>query len=166
MKRNQDPRIKERKELISKYIKTQREKKGLTQIQLSQKANVSLATVRNIEQGSSGYSAKILKTIAVALEISPPDLVDMAIREQKDIEGVVKAAVWTGRESKPTKEQEAFSKDLRIFFDGLIKKVPTAFHEILFDMDYFLGLQEFLHLAIEYDVTLPNGILPKGNRKK
>ena len=62
------------KKKIGENIKWIRRSQGLTQVQLADLSGVSLATIRNIEQGSVGYSTKMVKKISIALGISPTEL--------------------------------------------------------------------------------------------
>ncbi len=58
-------------------IRTVRIEQGLTQEQLSFKANIELSQINRIELGKINTSLSHLKIIADALEIQPKDLVDI-----------------------------------------------------------------------------------------
>lgn len=62
---------------VSKKVKNLRIEKGLTQEKLAALADLSIVTVRNIEQRSNGCpSFKTLAKLAEALDVTVNDLID------------------------------------------------------------------------------------------
>jgi DNA-binding XRE family transcriptional regulator len=61
---------KEKRGAIPANIKRVRKQKGLTQVELAQASKVSLAWIRNIEQGFTGFSMNTLSKIIGVLGLS------------------------------------------------------------------------------------------------
>jgi transcriptional regulator with XRE-family HTH domain len=59
---------------FNERLKSIREEKGLTQQQLSDRSGVSVRTIQNYESGSYSPRFGIVDKLAVALEISSPEL--------------------------------------------------------------------------------------------
>jgi len=70
---------------FSKKIKDLRIIKGLTQEQLSESSGLSLRTVQRIESGMTIPRADSLKRLSVALEVSPDEIIDLGIKEDKNM---------------------------------------------------------------------------------
>lgn len=66
---------------ISKKLKELRSRKGLSQEQLSDIAKINLRTVQRIESGETEPRGDTLKRIALALNITPDELIDWAEHE-------------------------------------------------------------------------------------
>lgn len=61
---------------IGSKLKDQRKKKGLTQVELAEKANMSRSYIADIERDRYNPSVDTLKTISDALGINPSELID------------------------------------------------------------------------------------------
>lgn len=62
-------------------IKELRQRKGLSQEELAEKSGLNLRTVQRIENGETEPRGDSLKRIAAALDITPNELIDWAVRE-------------------------------------------------------------------------------------
>ncbi len=68
--------------IISKNVKNQRKKTGLSQDQMARKANMSLSTYLKVENGvTPNPSIQTLVTIAEALDISLDELVGRDLKK-------------------------------------------------------------------------------------
>lgn len=143
---------------ISKLIKSLRKDKGWSQIDLAKAANLGLVTVQRIEQDAPNYSLKALRKIAFALSVDYNDFRELLAQEERFRES------WGGSAEIPAWEKE-FIKDFSIFYNNLATKVPPRLHDVLFDNDNLIGFQEILKNAIELDIALLPGMLPKSNKK-
>lgn len=70
---------------LSKKIKDLRLIKGLTQEQLSDSSGLSLRTIQRIESGETIPRADSLKRLSVALDVSPDEIIDLGIKEDKNM---------------------------------------------------------------------------------
>lgn len=120
-----------------------REAKGLTQIQLAEKAGISLSSLRNFEQGMQPTN-RIKRSIAVALgvrlvEIGGPN--------------VARHATEPGEGSQAERK---FNERIPIFFNDLMLKADPVEQMIIDDDDNLHGFQEILFLARKHGVDLPD----------
>ncbi|WP_052496191.1 helix-turn-helix domain-containing protein [Pedobacter lusitanus] len=68
---------------ISQKIKELRNRKGFSQEQLAETANINLRTVQRIEAGETEPRGDTLKRIANALNVAPDELIDRAEQDDK-----------------------------------------------------------------------------------
>lgn len=68
---------------LSKRVKELRSRKGLSQEQLAEISGLSLRTIQRIENGETEPRGETLKRLMNALEVSPDDLMDWSIAEDK-----------------------------------------------------------------------------------
>lgn len=64
-------------------VKELRSKKGMSQEFLAEESGLSLRTIQRIEKGESNPTGESLKRLSNALNVSPDDLIDWAIKEDK-----------------------------------------------------------------------------------
>ncbi|MCA0931325.1 helix-turn-helix domain-containing protein [Lutimonas saemankumensis] len=64
-------------------IKELRSQKGMSQEFLAEESGLSLRTIQRVEKGESNPTGDSLKRLANALNITPDDLLDWAIKEDK-----------------------------------------------------------------------------------
>ena len=67
----------------AKRIKQIRNRRGLSQEELSDASGLSLRTIQRIENGETMPHADSLKKLAIALEVSPDEIIDWQIQEDK-----------------------------------------------------------------------------------
>jgi len=70
-------------ELLGKRVKELRLKNGFSQISLAEECKVSLRTIQRIENGNSIPRGYTLSRLAMALHVSPDELVDWSKQEDK-----------------------------------------------------------------------------------
>lgn len=70
---------------LQKRVKDLRIKQGLSQEELADKTGLSLRTIQRIENGESVPRGDTLKRLAVALKVSPDDVIEWGIQEDKNI---------------------------------------------------------------------------------
>lgn len=68
---------------LSKRVKELRTRKGLSQEQLADQAQLSLRTIQRLETGETEPRGDTLKRLAQALDVAPDDLIDWALIEDK-----------------------------------------------------------------------------------
>jgi uncharacterized Tic20 family protein len=68
---------------LSKRVKELRSRKGLSQEQLAEISGLSLRTIQRIENGETEPRGETLKRLMNALEVTPEDLMDWSIAEDK-----------------------------------------------------------------------------------
>ncbi len=68
---------------LSKKIKELRTRKGLSQEELSEDSGLSLRTIQRIENGETEPRGDSLKKLANSLGVSPDELIDWAIQENR-----------------------------------------------------------------------------------
>ncbi|MBA7595998.1 hypothetical protein ES703_02967 [subsurface metagenome] len=142
-------------------IKELREAQGLTQIQLAEKAGISLASLRNFEQGGQP-SNRVKRSVAIALgvrlaEIGGPNVATWAGETSKE-----EKQIWAGVDRKEAKEKELedeFNKKLEILYNALMTNADSQEKEFIADIDNFCAFQEILFLIKKYKIKLPKGIL-------
>ena len=81
---NQKTRKMEHSEL-SKRVKEFRTRKGLTQELLAENAGLSLRTVQRIENGEVVPRGDTLKRLALALKVSPDEIIDWQVTEDRNV---------------------------------------------------------------------------------
>lgn len=64
-------------------VKELRNQKGMSQEFLAEESGLSLRTIQRIEKGESNPTGESLKRLANALNISPDDLIDWSVKEDK-----------------------------------------------------------------------------------
>ena len=64
-------------------VKELRNQKGMSQEFLAEESGLSLRTIQRIEKGESNPTGESLKRLANALDVSPDDLIDWSIKEDK-----------------------------------------------------------------------------------
>lgn len=124
-------------------IKELRESKGLTQIQLAEKAEVSLATIRNFEQGAQPTN-RVKRRVAYALGVSLAEI------------GGPNVATWTGEVRERSQAEKKFGEDLQILFNDLMTRADSQEKELIADIDNFCGFQEILFLARKHGLEIPD----------
>jgi len=70
---------------ISKRVKNLRSRKGLTQEELAVNSGLSDRTIQRIENGETEPRGDSLKRLAKALEVSPDEILDWQVMEDKNI---------------------------------------------------------------------------------
>lgn len=70
---------------VSKRAKAIRTRKGLTQEELAENSGLSLRTIQRIENGEVMPRGDSLKRIAVALQVSPDEILDWQVIEDKNV---------------------------------------------------------------------------------
>jgi transcriptional regulator with XRE-family HTH domain len=70
---------------LSKRVKEQRSKKGLSQEQLADLTGLSLRTIQRVENGETIPRGETLKRLAIALHISPDELIDWQVIDDKNV---------------------------------------------------------------------------------
>jgi len=70
------------KELAQK-VKILRDRKGLSQEELSEKTGLSLRTIQRIENGETEPRGDSLRRLAVSFDVSPDEIVDWTVQEDK-----------------------------------------------------------------------------------
>jgi transcriptional regulator with XRE-family HTH domain len=70
---------------LSKRIKELRAKKGFSQEQLAEESGLSLRTIQRMENGETVPRGDTLKRLAVALKVSPDEIIDWQIMEDKNV---------------------------------------------------------------------------------
>lgn len=68
---------------LSKKVKELRKRKGFSQEELAEKSGLSVRTIQRIENGESDPSGDSIKRISVALEVTPDELIDWKIKEDR-----------------------------------------------------------------------------------
>lgn len=64
-------------------VKKLRNQKGMSQEFLAEESGLSLRTIQRIEKGESNPTGESLKRLANALKVSPDELIDWSIKEDK-----------------------------------------------------------------------------------
>jgi transcriptional regulator with XRE-family HTH domain len=68
---------------LAQRIKILRSRKGFSQEELAERSGLSLRTVQRIENGETEPRGDSLKRLAAALEVSPDEIVDWTLQEDK-----------------------------------------------------------------------------------
>lgn len=68
---------------LAQKVKMLRNRKGYSQEELSEKAGLSLRTIQRIENGETEPHGYSLKRLAAVFEVSPDEIVDWTIQEDK-----------------------------------------------------------------------------------
>lgn len=123
-----------------------REAQGLTQIQLAEKAGISISSLRNFEQGMQP-SNRIKRSVAIALGVSLAEI------------GGLNIATWTGEPEEKSQTEKEFNEGIEIIFNDLMQKSDPVEKMIIDDNDNLHGFQEFLWLIKKYKIEFPQGIL-------
>lgn len=123
-------------------IQKLRKSKGFTQIQLAEKAGISITSLRNFEQGGQP-SNNVKRALAHALEVSLAEI------------GGLNVATWTCK-SEESQAEKKFNEGIKIFFNDLISKADPLERIIIDDVDNMLGFQEILFLARKHGLEIPN----------
>ncbi|MBL1279781.1 MAG: helix-turn-helix transcriptional regulator [Fluviicola sp.] len=64
---------------FGKHLRSLRENKGLTMLDLSSRIPIETTSLRRIEKGKVNTSIKMVVKLAIALEITPSELFDFQI---------------------------------------------------------------------------------------
>ncbi len=70
---------------LSKRVKEFRNRKGLSQELLAENAGLSLRTVQRIENGEVVPRGDTLKRLALALKVSPDEIIDWQVTEDRNV---------------------------------------------------------------------------------
>ncbi|MBN1184636.1 MAG: helix-turn-helix domain-containing protein [Bacteroidales bacterium] len=70
---------------LNQRVKELRVKKGMTQELLAENSGLSLRTIQRIENGVSLPRGDTLKRLAISLQVSPDDIIDWKIIEDKNV---------------------------------------------------------------------------------
>ena len=70
---------------LQRRVREQRVRRGLSQEELAERANLSLRTIQRIERGATAPRGDTLKRLAVALQVSPDDLIDWQEEEDHNV---------------------------------------------------------------------------------
>lgn len=70
---------------LSKRVKELRVKKGLSQEQLADVTGLSLRTIQRVENGETIPRGDTLKRLAIALQVSPDELIEWQVIEDKNV---------------------------------------------------------------------------------
>lgn len=70
---------------LQKRVKELRIKQGLSQEELADKTGLSLRTIQRIENGESVPRGDTLKRLSIALQVTPDDLIDWQVQEDKNV---------------------------------------------------------------------------------
>ncbi|QHT65493.1 helix-turn-helix domain-containing protein [Rhodocytophaga rosea] len=73
------------KSALNKRVKELRLRKGLSQEQLAEDAGLSLRTIQRIENGETLPHGDTLTRLAIALKVSPDDIIDWQIIEDRSV---------------------------------------------------------------------------------
>jgi uncharacterized Tic20 family protein len=68
---------------LAKKVKTLRNRKGLSQEELSDKTGLSLRTIQRIENGETEPRGDSLKRLAYTFDVSPDEIADWTVQEDK-----------------------------------------------------------------------------------
>ncbi|WP_431134712.1 helix-turn-helix domain-containing protein [Psychroserpens mesophilus] len=71
------------KNYLAIRVKELRNQRGMSQEFLAEESGLSLRTIQRIEKGESNPTGESLKRLANALNVSPDDLIDWSIKEDK-----------------------------------------------------------------------------------
>ena len=71
------------KSLLANKIKELRNRRGMSQEFLAEESGLSLRTIQRIEKGETNPTGESLKRLADALNISPDEIIDWTIKEDK-----------------------------------------------------------------------------------
>lgn len=74
---------------LQKRIKALRVRKGFSQEELALKTGLSLRTIQRIESGESAPRGDSIRRISVALEVSPEEIMDWKVREDKNVVAIL-----------------------------------------------------------------------------
>ena len=69
----------------ARRIKEIRNRKGLSQEELSEASGLSLRTIQRIENGETTPHGDSLRKLAIALQVSPDEIIDWQIREDNSL---------------------------------------------------------------------------------
>lgn len=70
---------------LSKRVKELRARRGLSQEQLADTSGLSLRTIQRIENGETVSRGDTLRRLAIALQVSPDEIIDWQILEDKNV---------------------------------------------------------------------------------
>ena len=68
---------------LAQKVETLRNRKGYSQEELSDKTGLSLRTIQRIENGETEPRGDSLKRLATVFEVSPDEIVDWTVQEDK-----------------------------------------------------------------------------------
>lgn len=70
---------------LSKRVKELRARRGFSQEQLADLSGLSLRTIQRVENGETVPRGETLKRLAVALQVSPDEIIDWQVIEDKNV---------------------------------------------------------------------------------
>ncbi|HEY5592481.1 MAG TPA: helix-turn-helix transcriptional regulator, partial [Paludibacter sp.] len=70
---------------LTKKVKELRTRRGLSQEQLADLTLLSLRTIQRIENGENVPRGDTLKRLAVALNVSPDEIIDWRVQEDRNV---------------------------------------------------------------------------------
>lgn len=70
---------------MAKRIKDLRSRVGFSQEQLAEKSGLSMRTVQRIENGNTLPRGDTLRRIAMAMQVSPDEIIDWQVQEDKNV---------------------------------------------------------------------------------
>ena len=70
---------------LFKKVKELRQRRGLSQEQLADDAKLSLRTLKRIEKGENVPRGDTLKMLAIALQVSPDEIIDWQVQEDRNV---------------------------------------------------------------------------------
>ena len=126
--------------LLSQKILETRRKKGLTQEDLADRANLTVRTIQRIESGDTVPRPFTVKAIAAALEIRFEELTE--VKADAKTEAATEAETKTKAEALPTKSASHDSEEARNFLQLLCL---SCFSYIIIPFVHFLIPQYLLN---------------------
>lgn len=123
-----------------KNTKELRIERGMTQVDLAQRAGISLATIQKFEQGYDRISNRFKRKIARVLDVNPAELFPEAVARHVKTE--------------PSKEEKVFNAQLEVFYNELMTKAHSSEKDLI--ADDFGSFQNVLYLARKHKVVLPD----------
>jgi len=126
--------------MIREKVRALRKQRGWSQIDLANQSGLSLASIRNLEQGLK-FTPRTRRMVSLALDVSPAELGG--------------SIAWlTGKgEPKVSADEEAFSKKLNVLFDNLQKKLRPDEIELLLTEDNWFDFCEVAWLIHQHGLT-------------
>lgn len=142
--------------VLQKRVKDFRIKKGFSQEELADKSGLSIRTIQRIENGESIPRGDTLKRLSIALHISPDELIDWQIQEDKNVLNIlslsqlgflafpilgilIPLAIWIVKKDK-TKHVDSLGKSILNF--------QMTWTILLFVLYLVYGVSRVLHLGI------------------
>ena len=145
---------------LGKKVKSLRNRKGLSQELLAEKSGLSLRTIQRIENGETEPRGETLKRLASTLEVSPDEIADWTLIEDKDfltnmnstaltfllfplLGLIIPLVLWINKKSKIHKAQETGAEIINFQITWLLLffiAFPVA--SVLRGLDVYRRLEE------------------------